>query len=184
MKHTFKKLMSASAVMIALTLGSTVFALSINDPGVVGTYRPPEPASEVDEASYVNQLLGMGANEIVIIGSRTYETSATDYNGSVSSVGAVQDESGNLVVPTGWEFVTAKYDGPNGGGVVYYLGGASITLQATSAGLWVNTAGQGYGLSHFTVFNRVSVPEGGSLVVLVGLTFTALALAHRRLCHS
>jgi hypothetical protein len=126
----------------------------------------------------------MGANETVTISGYTYQTSSTDYNGTVSALDASKDASGNLVVPTGWEFVTAKYDGPNGGGVVYYLGGASITLQATSAGLWVNTAGQGYGLSHFTVFNRVSVPEGGSLVVLVGLTFTALALAHRRLCQS
>ncbi len=170
--------------MVALIVGSNVLALSITDPGVVGTYRPPEPASEVHEAAYVNQLLSMGANQTVVIDGRTYQTSAVNYNGTVSAVGAVQDESGNAVVPTGWEYVTAKYNGPNGGGVVYYLGGASITLQPTSAGLWVNSAGNGYGLSHFTVFNRVSVPEGGTLVALLGLTFAGLAVAHRRLHRS
>lgn len=184
MKTHIQKTMTVAAVMIALTFGSNIFALSINDPGVVGTYRPPEPASIASEVGYVNQLLSMGANQTVINGGYTYQTSATDYSGTVSAVGALKDESGNTVVPAGYEFVTAKYNGPNGGGVVYYLGGASITLQPTSAGLWVNTDGQGYGLSHFTVFNRISVPDGGSLVALLGLTFTGLALAHRRLCRS
>ncbi|CEF48986.1 unnamed protein product [uncultured bacterium] len=183
MKHTNIK--KWAAITCAYFISAAAYALSINDPGVVGTIVTGEPSSTANEVVYTNTLLGLAANTgPVTISGHVYTTSSTDYNGTVS--GGVQDSTGNLVVPAGFDFVLAKYDGPNGGDVVYALNGASITLPATSATIWVNGQGAGYGLSHFTVFNPDvvinphTVPDGGATVALLGLSMTGLAVARRR----
>ncbi len=157
-------------------------ALSINDPGVVGTVRSGEPASVTDEVIYVNNLLGLGANIVnQVISGHTYSTSSTDYNGSVSAVGASQ--LGGTSVPVGFQYVLAKYDGPNGGDVLWFLGGSAFVIPADSSGLWVNTAGKGYGLSHFTVFGPTrdvpGVPDSGSSLMLLGLALSGVASVRR-----
>jgi hypothetical protein len=116
---------------------------------------------------YANTLLAQVANQTVVSGGYTYVTSLTEYTGSVS--GGIQDKTKNTSVPAGWEYVLAKYDGPNGGSVLWYLGGASIMLPSTSEPLFHNVAGQGYEISHFTVFNPIPEPStyiaGGLLLI-------------------
>ena len=168
--------------MIACVLAMAISAqaISINDPGVVGTIRSGEPAGPDDEVAYVNNLLGLGANATATIAGHDYATSSTDYNGTVS--GGVQDTTGNLVVPTGYQYVLAKYDGPNGGDVLWYLNGAGITLPADSSPLWLNTAEKGYGISHFTVYGETppSVPDGGMTLALLGFVLVGAEGMRRR----
>jgi hypothetical protein len=150
--------------------------------GVVGTVRSGEPASIADEVMYVNWLLGLGANATDThdfggaVGSHDFQTSLVDYNGSVSAVGAMKDETGGTS-GSGWTYVLAKYDGPNGGDVVWFVGGAAFTLPSDSSGLWTNNQDKGYGLSHWTGFGSTSVPDTGMSAMLLALGLTAVAIA-------
>lgn len=111
---------------------------------------------------------------------RIYVTNPTfDFTGSVS--GGTRVDGGVATVPAGFNYVLAKYDGPNGGAVLFHLAGQAYTLPADSAGLWVNTAGQGYGLSNFTGYGSVSVPDGGATLTLLGLGLTGILWMSRRL---
>jgi hypothetical protein len=145
----------------------------------VGTIVTGEPAGAADEIIYANTLLAQPANNgRVTIAGHVYTTSSTDYNGVVS--GGLKDETGNTSVTAGYDWVLAKYDGPNGGDVLWFLGGAATTLPSDSATIWTNGEGQGYGISHFTVFNP-TVPDGGSTLALLGMAFTGLGLLRRKL---
>ena len=102
-----------------LSLGSTGFALTINDPGVVGTVEPAtQNASVPNKREWANYLLSLGASATVTVDGNTpldgstenYKTSTTDYNAVVT--GGTQDNSGNLNV-SAYTYVMAKYDGQN-----------------------------------------------------------------------
>ena len=174
-----------------LVSATGVYAIAITDPNVVGTVVSGEPASEGIETIKANYLLSLALGVVDI--SHTvpgppgppagttdlYSTNPTyDFSGTVS--GALKNDTGDTAVPAGWEYVWAKYDGPQGGAVLYYLGGAAVSLPSTSAPLWPNTAGQGVGLSHYTLFNpTTSVPDGGATVALMGLALGGLSLGRR-----
>jgi hypothetical protein len=189
MKNTLSKI---SGLLISIiVLGIPARAISINDPGVVGTIVSGEPASVSDEVWYVNSLLGLGANVVDQIitdpfnpfDDHKYSTSSTDYNGTVSDVGSVRaiaDDLGFSLHVSGFDYVLAKYDGPNGGDVVWFLGGVGFDLPSDSSGLWSNPAGQGYGISHWTAFDPHTVPDGGATVALLGLGLLGLAGLRRR----
>jgi hypothetical protein len=190
MKNTnIKKWVAAMAC--ACLVGTNSYALTINDPGVVGTIETGEPASIADEVIYVNTLLAQPANNGgVTIAGHVYTTSSTDYNGVVTAIDAVKDDTGNLSVPAGYDWVLAKYDGPDAGDVLWFLGGAAMTLPSDSSTIWVNNQENGYGLSHFTVFNPTDnddtpgVPDGGSTLALLGLALAGVGFLRRRISRS
>jgi hypothetical protein len=179
----------AALAGLSLLVFPTVRALDFNmdgSTGVVGTIRSGEPASIADEVAYANWLLGLGADvtDVHNFGNPqdpyTFKTSLIVYNGSVSAIGAMQDDQ-NLS-GSGWMYVLAKYDGPNGGDVLWYVGGAAFTLPDDSFGLWVNKAGEGYALSHWTGFGSTQVPDGGMTALLLALglaAITAVLSRHR-----
>jgi hypothetical protein len=176
----------AAAIACSCFVGTSAYALTINDPGVMGTIVTGEPSSIAKEVVYVNTLLAqaLGSGPTTIGGhDYTRSLNADPGSGSVSAVGAFQGPVGNTSVPAGYEYVLGKYDGPNGGDVVWYLGGAAINLPADSSTIWVNVSSQGYGLSHYTVFNADagSVPDGGSTLALMSVGLTALGFLRRKL---
>src|SRR5438552_18155540 len=70
-------------------------------------------------------------------------------------------------------YLFAKYEGPNYGSEVWYVGDLSgiITIPATAGG---------YGLSGWTLFGTAgSVPDGGTTVMLLGAALGALGMARR-----
>src|SRR6266540_726130 len=70
-------------------------------------------------------------------------------------------------------YLFAKYDGPNYGSEVWYVGDLSgiITIPATAGG---------YGLSGWTLFGSAgSVPDGGTTAMLLGAALGALGMARR-----
>lgn len=172
---------------------SNVGAIAINDPGVVGFVVSGEPADISTEIAKANFLLSLAANVVnqshTIAGNTDfYSTSSTDYIGTIIATDATKDEK-NLVVPAGYDFVWGKYDGPNGGAVLWSLNGLGMTLPADSTGLWDNSSGKGFGLSHFTVFKATNirivpppgVPDGGMTVALLGLSLAGVAFLRRKL---
>jgi hypothetical protein len=182
MKNLKKLILGAT---LAMGMSSSAFAIALNDPGVVGTVTDGAPSSIADEVIYVNTLLGLGVNANITIGGELYKTSSTDYNGTVSQLGAVKqnaDDVGFSLTVSGYTYLLAKYDGLNGGSILWYLGGGTITLPSSSEPLWTNPAGEGYGISHWTGFGPgTSVPDSGSSLALLGVAMTGLGLMRRKL---
>lgn len=181
MNRTFKTTWILAVVctfMMNLTAFGLILTFNPADPNLVGTIRPGEPAGDAAEVGYVNTLLGLGANSTLTLGGQTFTTFNTDFNGT--AIFASKDETENTSIPLGYQYVLAKYNGPNGGSVVWYLGGESATIPQTSLGLWTNTAGNGYGLSHFALFNpTTSVPDGGATLALLGGALAGMAAFRR-----
>lgn len=114
-------------------------------------------------------LLDMAANTDEVFGGRSYSTSVTEYSGTIALANSAKDDSGNLYVPSGFEYVVGKYDGENAGYVLFYLGGEDAYLPATSANIWLNGQGNGYELSGWTAYNVVPEPTtiiAGALLLL------------------
>jgi len=182
----------AAAVALGCSLSSSAAALTINDPGVLGIIKDAVPFGDADVQAYMNAFLSLAAGSPpTLIGTETYTRNGVANPGSnsvvslisgscMSTPGCFKDGTGNMNVPAGYEYLIAKYDGPNGGAVVFYLGGKAFTLPATSFDIWTNKKGQGYGLSGWLEFNTyqnvttTSVPDGGSTVAMLGSVLLAL----------
>jgi hypothetical protein len=82
----------------------------------------------------------------------------------------------NIIDATGFQYLVGKYDAANAGSLVWYLGGTVglVELQATLNGL---------GLSHIVLLNPgdVNVPDGGSVLVLLGGALACLGFLRRKL---
>ncbi|MSU62731.1 MAG: hypothetical protein EXS31_10100 [Pedosphaera sp.] len=181
-----KKIITTLSVIIACAcfLGTSASALNFTSAEFLGIIETGEPASIANEVGYVNTLLAQASpsGPTTISGHNYTRSSNPDLgSGSVSDTDAVKDESGGVSVPAGYEYLLAKYDGPNAGDVLWYLGGAAATIPANSFGLWVNRGGTGYGISHFTVFNPGDnhVPDGGMPLVMLGTALTGLGVVRR-----
>lgn len=178
----------ATGVACALLSVAGASALTINDdnPYVIGTVEGLQSPTIAQEAAAVNILLGMGINSSQTVDGDTYTRGDNPVLGSGSVSGGTKDDSGGLS-GSGFEYVIAKYDGPNAGSVVFYFGGAAFTLPADGYSIWGNE-GQ-YALSHWTGFNGPGtgpgpgpgVPDAGSTLALIGLAVTGLGLLRRKL---
>jgi hypothetical protein len=184
---TLKTMLLSSVAVAVLAFSPSATAISINDPGVVGTIERSAPADLASEAGYINQLLSMGASAVfteVLSGpDRIFRTSSTDYNGSVDPAGAVQlNAELSLGVPnpaftlsvTGFEYVIAKYGSAS---VVWFLGGADFTLPSNSGALF-----DGNGISHWSGFGPITnAPDAGTSVLLLGAGLLGIGALRRRL---
>ena len=184
-----KILLAGSLVAASLATSSFGAVLTINSPGVVGTVAgqpfAPNLANEIVAAQF---LLNLPTNSGLVVGpfsliTPAYQTGANNYSGTL--LNGVQGLTNYGVSGYDWGF--AKYDGPNAGSVLFYLGGAvaSTIVPLLSNDIWVNGEGQGYGISHLSVFNSRNqdtpgAPDGGSTVVLLGLSLFVLTFFARR----
>jgi len=124
--------------------------------------------SEADEMIAAQVLLDLSIGGVTIIDSNVYAANtAIDYSGVLT--GFFKMDDGSLEI-SGYDFAMAKYDGPNGGYILFALGGEAHTLPQYPANFW--TLSEQYALSHWTGFNASnnSVPEPGIVGLLaVGL---------------
>lgn len=182
------KLLQKSSALVGLLLlllpSARAVSLSVNEGlsgaigGMVGTIDPGSPASLADEVGYINHLLGLGANATDTVTdfphSWNYDTTAYDFNGSVSATGALDyTDSPPLSGPAGYEYVLAKFGNT---AYVWYIGGEGFTLPSDLEGI------KGSGLSHWAAFNLTgtNVPDGGTTAVLVGLGLVGMSFIARR----
>ena len=174
---------TATCVCLMATSG---FALTINDPGVVGIIDSGTQNASVDNVTdWANYLLGLAINTSVTADGNSptngatedYETGNNDYSGTLTGGlridGATPDVSG-------YEWVLGKYDQQNAGYVLFYMpdfGGSSIPEYSYS--IWGDNAEQ-YQLSHATVFGGTPVPEPATMLLL-GSGLIGLAGIRRKL---
>ena len=183
-----------SAVFVAL-MATNGFAVSI-DPdglGVVGTIETgTQNSNPTNEIQWSQYLLNLALADTATVDANTpldgktedYDTNDVhDYSGLLTQVGG-----GTQVAPgsdiTNYEYVLGKYNGQNAGYVLFNvseLGGTTIPL--LSDDIWTNNQGNGYGLSHITVFNETDpnkppqnvIPEPAT-VLLFGSGLAGLGL--------
>ena len=171
-------ILSAAFCAVMLAFSHNASALTIGDSQELGFVDPGLPASDADRTLFVNTLIGLALNGSthVIIGphDNLATRSNNDFGPLPSAVFALNGGTTTIDLGTGlYSYLLAKYDGPNYGSEVWYVGNLSgiITIPAT---------GGGYGLSGWTLFGPgAGVPDGGITVMLLGVAIGALGIARR-----
>ena len=185
----FKTWMAA----IALTLlTAPAYALSLTDPGVVGvangSVAPQAFGAPATLQAVAQHLLNMAANTadpggcaIAVQGSSCYQTGATEYNATLSSTYTkVENLNGAAQNVAGYEWVLAKYDGPNAGYVLFHIPTFGTTIPGLSAPIWTNNAGNGYGISGYMAWGpTTAVPDSGATLSLLGLALAGVGAFRR-----
>lgn len=152
-------------------------ALTIGDQHELGFVNFGIPSGDSDRLTYVNHLIGMTPGTSDMADGQTYFRSGNSFGPLPPAVlGGLVDGTGtsiNLGAGGTFLYLFAKYDGPNFGSEVWFVGDLSgiITIPPTAGG---------YGLSGWTLFGTAgSVPDGGATIMLLGAAFGALGIARR-----
>lgn len=171
----------------ALNLIPTGLNLIPTDTYTLGYVYYGIPSGDVDRQTYVNDLINYynsgcasGADCGSLHGQSYHMVNGSPHFGAVlpSAIWAM-DGTGrtiNLGALGTYNYLFAKYDGPNQGSVVWYVGNLSGTI--TIPGQWNQ-----YGLSGWTLFGPggAGAPDGGTTVMLLGAALGALGVVRRYL---
>ena len=179
----------ASAFLIGLAPQLSATTLTIGDSRELGLISKNQPANPTDSTTYVDVLLaqplGSGPTSITTPNGFTNDYTRTtndplagNYPAAVFALeyGAVTDID---LGSGGFLYLLAKYDGPNWGSEVWYVGGLTGNITIPQFG-----NGEQYGVSHVYLFNPSEgggngVPDGGSTLLLLSTAVGALFLARR-----
>jgi hypothetical protein len=168
-------LTAVAAALLAFTPSAR--ALTIGDGHELGFVNFGIPSGDSDRLTYVNHLVGMALGTSDKADGQTYSRSNNSFSPLPQAVlgGLVDGTSTTINLGSGlYTYLFAKYDGPNYGSEVWYVGDLSgnITIPATAGG---------YGLSGWTLFGpgTPGVPDGGTTAMLLGAALSALGIARR-----
>jgi hypothetical protein len=176
-------LLAAAFCAATLALSPNASALTFGDANDLGQVLVGIPSGDDARTAYVNHLIDMvpGTSDSALgqtfnrslanpgPGFPNYPDAVFGVNGSGTSI--------DLGDGTLYSYLFAKYDGPNAGSEVWYVGGLSGIITIPAVGL----AGQNYGLSGWTLFGPgvPGVPDGGATVMLLGAALGSLGMARR-----
>ena len=163
-----------------LAFSHSARALTIGDSHELGFVNFGIPSGDTDRMNYVNHLIGMALGTTDQAFGQTFFRSNNAFGSLPQAVlaGHVNGTSTTINLGAGglYTYLFAKYDGPNYGSEVWYVGDLSgiITIPATAGG---------YGLSGWTLFGPgvPGVPDGGTTAMLLGAALSALGVARRAL---
>ena len=153
-------------------------SLAIGDGHELGFVNFGIPSGDADRLNYVNHLIGMalGSEDDAFGQHFTRSNNAFGQLPQAVLAGHVNGTSTSINLGAGglYIYLFAKYDGPNYGSEVWYVGDLSGIIEIPA------TAG-GYGLSGWTLFGTgvPGVPDGGITAMLLGTALGALGLARR-----
>ena len=168
--------LSAAFCAVMLAFSTNASALTIGDAQELGFVQFGIPSGDDARTTYVNHLIGMALGTSDVADGQTYFRSNNSFSPLPTAVFALNGTSTTIDLGSGlYTYLFAKYDGPNYGSEVWYVGNLSgiITIPAT---------GGGYGLSGWTLFGLGGggqVPDGGTTVMLLGAALGALGIARR-----
>src|SRR5262249_17759268 len=124
----------ACFMSVAGDVGAAV-SLSLHDSHELGFVDPGLPAGDPFVAPYVNQLIGMGLSTSTVIGGTTFLRSGNVFSpldpavlGPRTTYGEITATTVSIALGSGYEYLMAKYDGPNYGTEVWYVGDLSGTI--------------------------------------------------------
>jgi hypothetical protein len=127
------------------------------------------PSGDADRTSYTNELISLapGAHFDDPVTGQHYDRSLSLYGSPYPTAVFALNGTGTSINlgASGYQYLFAKYDGPNGGSEVWDLNGLTGTITIPAFGL----VGQNYGLSGWTLFNPVPEPGTIGLVALGAL---------------
>jgi hypothetical protein len=153
-------------------------SLAIGDAHELGFVNFGIPSGDADRINYVNHLIGMavGMQDDALGQHFTRSNNAFSQLPQAVLAGHLNGTSTSIDLGAGglYTYLFAKYDGPNYGSEVWYVGDLNGTIEIPA------TAG-GYGLSGWTLFGTgvPGVPDGGITAVLLGTALGALGLVRR-----
>ena len=150
----------------------------------LGTVYYGIPSGDAARTTYTNRLISLAPGTTGYpADGQTYTRSLNDPLASVypAAVFALNGSSTSINLGTlgTYTYLFAKYDGPNGGAEVWYVGNLSGTITIPANGLYEND--YQYGLSGWTLFTGgpVTVPDGGTTLMLWGSAVIGLGLFRR-----
>jgi hypothetical protein len=166
------------AVLLAFSHNAGATAFTIGDSHELGFVQYGIPSGDADRTTYVNHLIGMGLSTSDSADGQDYTRSSNSFSplNSAVQLTLVNGTGTSVDLGSGYLYLFAKYDGPNYGSEVWYVGGFTgiVTIPSTAGG---------YGLSTWTLFDPVApgngVPDGGSTVMLLGAALGGLGAVRR-----
>ncbi|MBX6324964.1 MAG: hypothetical protein IRY93_02865 [Chthoniobacterales bacterium] len=174
-------LVAASLVLLGVAFAPKADALTVGDSQTLGYVLFGIPSGNADRLNYVNHLIDMipGAADLYNgqLFLRTLNSPGPGFPNypDAALTGLVSGTSTTINLGTGgtYSYLFAKYDGPNPGSVIWYVGNLTGTI--TIPARWSL-----YCLSGWTLFGTSgNVPDGGATVMLLGVAFATLGIAHR-----
>jgi hypothetical protein len=163
----------AGLLALCVALPTAARALTIADSHELGFVEFGIPSGDADRTNYVNHLIGMGLGSTDMALGQTFTRSNNDFGPLPTAVFALNGTSTSINLGAGdlYSYLFAKYDGPNYGSEVWFVGDLNgvITIPATAGG---------YGLSGWTLFGPGgdnNTPDGGTTAALLGLGLSGLA---------
>ena len=114
---TIKRLFAVALACASLGFASQVSALTIGDSHELGFVNFGIPSGDADRTLYVNHLIDQALGTIETADGQTYTRSNNNF-GPLAD--AVFDQNGTSlsIDVTGFDYLFAKYDGPNYGSEV------------------------------------------------------------------
>jgi hypothetical protein len=164
-------------LLLAFSHNARAVSLEIGDANELGFVDFGIPSGDADRTIYVNHLINQALGTTETADGQTYYRSNNVFSPLDPAVWNSNGTGTSVDVGTGgFQYLFAKYDGPNYGSEVWYIGGLTGIITIPAFG------GQ-YGLSGWTLFtpNGAQVPDGGSTVALLGLALAGLTVVRARL---
>jgi VPDSG-CTERM motif len=168
-----------AAALFTFSHSANAIALEIGDSHELGFVNYGIPSGDGDRLNYVNHLIGMALNSNDKADGQTYFRSNNAFSQLPQAVlaGAVKGKTTTINLGAGglYTYLLAKYDGPNYGTEVWYVGDLSGIITIPAA------AGR-YDLSGWMLFGSGvpgGVPDGGTTAMLLGAALSALGIARR-----
>lgn len=175
----------ALAVGVLAGLPNVASALTFGDGNDLGQIIFGIPSGDASRTQYVNDLIQLAP------GTTGFQADGQTFNRSLANPGpgfgnypaavfALNGTGTSIDLgTTGYEYLFAKYDGPNAGAEVWFVGGQTGVITIPAVGL----AGQNYGLSGWTLFTPGGtpppIPDSGSTVALLGVALSGLGALRR-----
>ena len=111
------------ALLLALLAAGPASALIIGDDHDLGYVEFGIPSGDADPTAYVNHLIGMDLGTSDTALGQTFTRSNADFGALPTAVFALNGTSTAINLgTTDYVYLFAKYDGPNYGSIVWYVG--------------------------------------------------------------
>ncbi len=180
MKNRIPVLVGAICALVLLAVTAKASTLDFGDSRDLGQIFFGIPSGDQDRTDYVNHLVGMGLNSSDTFLGQSFNRSDKSCGTctTVAKVDIINGPAKDANVPLGsggFLYLFAKYDGPNGGSEVWYIGGLTGDFTIPTNGLPAQD--NKYGLSGWSIWKggETNTPDSGTAATLLGLGLTGLA---------